>query len=57
MKKDTHTTDTVFDRTVIYNKMDLKCERYLYNHLDKRDRISCVVGTSGNLSECGNLTL
>lgn len=57
MKKETYNTDNLFDKTVIYNRMDLKCERNFYNHLERINRVSCAVGSSGNLSECANLSL
>lgn len=57
MKKENHNTDNIFNRTVIYNRMDLKCEKNFYTHLEKMNRVCCAVGSSGNLSEGADLSL
>ena len=58
MKKDIKiSTDHLFNKTVIYNKMDLKIERNLYTNLERKNKISCVVGSSGNISGSSNLSL
>ena len=49
-KQDSPITDNLFDKTVIYNRMDLKCEKNLYSNLQKRNRVCCIVGNSGNIA-------
>ena len=56
-KEDSPITDNIFDKTVIYNRMDLRCEKNLYSNLERRNRVSCIVGSSGNISEASNLSL
>lgn len=57
MKEDIEAAQAIFDRTIIYNKMDLKFEKNLYGQLEKRKRVSLAVGGGVNVSECANLSL
>jgi hypothetical protein len=50
MKRDIPAAEGLFKRSVIYNKMELKQEKNLYTQLEKRHKVSCAVGSSGNLS-------
>jgi hypothetical protein len=57
MRRDTEKTDVIFEKSVIFNKMEHKHERNVYTQLDKRNKTSFAVGGGGIVSECASLSM
>lgn len=57
MKREMAAAGQLFEKAIIFNKMEIKHEKSLFNQLERKGKICCAVGRSGSLYESANLTL
>jgi hypothetical protein len=49
MKRDMPAAEHLFEKSIVFNKMEIKHEKSLYGQLERRGKICCAVGRSGSL--------